>query len=150
MSKSNFNIRKFIFITLVTSIWINVSEVFRYFVFIQPRVQAYFDYQPGIAEIDLPIFAIWGLWDTILTSVLVLAFWIFAQTFGNNNRSVMISATFTWISVFVIFWVATANMGLAAWSILLIALPLSWIEMLGGAWLAARLYARREAEPSVV
>jgi len=136
------SVKQFFIITLITSIWINASEVFRYFVFVKPRVQAFFDHQPGIAEMDIGIFAIWGVWDTLLTAVLVMTFWMVAQTFGNNGRSVFTGGTLVWATVFVIFWVATANMGLCNWSILLITLPLSWIEMIVGAWIAGRCFQR--------
>ncbi|TSE08951.1 hypothetical protein FOF46_10800 [Aquimarina algiphila] len=90
---------------------------------------------------DVGIFSIWGLWDTLLTAVLVFTFWLYTQTFENTLKSVLIAGTIVWLAVFVIFWVATANMGLSDWNILLITLPLSWLEMIVGAWIAFRLYA---------
>ncbi|QLG45850.1 hypothetical protein [Costertonia aggregata] len=144
MSNSIFNPKRFVIITLITSIWINVSEVFRYFVLVMPRVKAFFNNKEGVAEMDWGIFAIWGLWDTLLTGVLVFVFWLYASVFGHSNRSAMISGTIVWSAVFVIFWVATANMGLSEWNILWIALPLSWIEMVVGAWIASKLYYRFE------
>ena len=142
MSKHKFNTKKFIIITLLTSIWINASEIFRYFIFVMDRTKAFFPNKEGIAEMNLSIFSIWGIWDTILTGILVFIFWLYTNTYGNNNRSVIVSATIVWIAVFVIFWVATANMGLANWSILLITLPLSWLELVVGAYIASKLYRR--------
>ncbi|WP_299684378.1 hypothetical protein [uncultured Dokdonia sp.] len=139
----NFNFKQFIGITLLVSIWINISEVFRYFVLVMPRVKAFFDYQPGIADMSWSIFSIWGLWDILLTAILVFVFWLYIQSFGNTNTAVWLSGTLVWGAVFVIFWVATANMGLSNWSILLITLPLSLLEMLVGAWIASRLYRRK-------
>ncbi len=136
----HFELRKFLMITLLVSIWINASEVFRYFVFIRPRVQTYFDGQEGIAEMNAWIFTIWGFWDTLLSGLLVFIFWLCASAFGNSGKTVFLSGTFTWLAVFVIFWVACANMGLSPWSVLFIALPLSLAEMLIGAWLASKLY----------
>lgn len=136
---SKMTIGKFITITLITSIWINASEVFRYFILIRPQVQAFFNNQPGIAEMDWGIFVIWGFWDTLLTVILVFISWLFVSKFGNNIRSIFLAGTLVWSSVFVIFWVAAANMGLASWDILLIALPLSWVEMVVGVWIICRL-----------
>lgn len=141
MQNITFNFKQFIIIVLITSIWINISEVFRYFVFVIPAIKAYWQGMEQIANMDLMIFSIWGFWDTLLTAVLVFICWMFMQIFGSAFKSIFASATITWLAVFVIFWVAASNMGLSNWSILLIALPLSWFEMLVGAWLASRLYA---------
>lgn len=141
MINPNFNCKQFIIITLIVSIWVNLSEVFRYFVLVMPRMKEYFPNNTGIAEMDIYIFSIWGLWDTLLTALLVFIFWIYAQCFGNTNKSILVSGTLVWLSVFVIFWVATANMGLSSWSILLITLPLSLFEMIIGAWLSSKLYS---------
>ncbi len=138
---STFKLRQFIIITLLTSIWVHISEIFRYFVFVISRVQAFFEHKEGVAIMDIGIFSIWGLWDTLLTAIMVFVFWLYSRVFGNNRVSVFVSATIVWLAVFVIFWVATANMGLSNWSILLITLPLSWVEMIVGSWIASRLYA---------
>lgn len=144
MTTKKFNFKHFTIITLLTSIWINISEVFRYFVLVMPRVKSFFDNKLGVADMDLGIFAIWGVWDTLLTGVLVFIYWLYSQVFGNSNRSVFISGTIVWSAVFVIFWVATANMGLSEWNILWITLPLSWMEMIIGAWIASKLYKKYE------
>lgn len=141
MNTSTINWKQFIIITLITSIWINASEVFRYFVFVMERTKAFFPNQEGVAEMNLGIFSIWGFWDTLLTAVMVFVFWLCTNVFGNNIRTILLSATFVWAAVFVIFWVATANMGLADWNILWITLPLSWIELIIGAWIVSKLYS---------
>ena len=142
MRATKFNIKNFIVITLYTSIWINISEVFRYFIFVRPRVKLFFKDTLSVANMDWGIFAIWGLWDTLLTGVLVFFFWLYSKTFGNSNQSVLIIGTLVWVAIFVIFWVATANMGLSDWNILWITLPLSWVEMYIGAWIASKLYKK--------
>lgn len=142
MATNKFNFKHFVIITLLVSIWINISEVFRYFVLVMPRVKSFLDDIQGVADMDLGIFAIWGLWDTLLTGVLVFVFWLYSRVFGNSNRSVLISGTIVWFAIFVIFWVATANMGLSEWGILWITLPLSWLEMVVGAWITSKLYKK--------
>lgn len=140
MLAQKFNIKQFVWITLITSLWINASEVFRYFILVMPRVKSFFEGRSGIAEMDWFIFGIWGIWDTLLTSVLVFMYWILSRQFGRSIQSVLISSTFIWAAVFVIFWVASANMGLSSWDILWITLPLSWLEMFVGSWIASRLF----------
>jgi len=144
MITKKFRLKNFIIITLLTSIWINISEVFRYFVLVMPHVKSFFDNKQGVADMNLGIFAIWGFWDTILTSILVFIFWLYSIVFGSSNRSVLISGTIVWLAVFVIFWVATANMGLSEWKILWVTMPLSWFEMIIGAWIASKLYKKYE------
>lgn len=139
-----FNFKHFVTITFVASIWINISEVFRYFVFVRPLVKSFFGDKRGVADMDLGIFAIWGLWDTLLTGVLVFVYWLYSRVFGNSIRSVLISGTIVWLAVFVIFWVATANMGMSEWSTLWITLPLSWLEMVVGAWIVSKIYNNYE------
>lgn len=140
--KLSFNLKQFVIITLLVSIWIHISEVFRYFVLVMPRMKTFFQDQSGIADMNMGIFSIWGLWDTLLTAILVFVFWLYARSFGNTAKSVWVSGIFVWMAVFVIFWVATANMGMSEWSILFITLPLSLLEMLVGAWMASWLYKR--------
>ena len=141
MINQKFALKQFLIITLLVSIWINISEVFRYFVLVRPRTKAFFNERDGVAEMDFGIFSIWGFWDTLLTALVVLVFWLFAKSYGNNQKSIFIAGLIVWAAVFVIFWIATANMGLSNWSILLITLPLSLLEMLVGTWLASKLYA---------
>lgn len=133
-------------VTLLTSLWVHASEVFRYFAFVMPAMQAHFSNQPGIAEMDLTIFLIWGVWDTVLSFGIVLTTWLFVRVFGDHRSSIVLAASFTWLNVFVIFWLGSANMGTAAWSTLGIALPLSWLELVVAAWIAAWLF-RSASEP---
>ena len=139
---NDFKLKQFAIITLTTSIWIHLSEIFRYSFFIMSRVKSFFNDKAGVVEMSSSISAIWILWDTLLTAILVFIFWLYAKSFGNNPKSVLISGTIVWLSVFVIFWVATANMGLSHWNILLIALPLSWVEMVVGTLIASKLYSQ--------
>jgi hypothetical protein len=140
MITKKFRVKHFIVITLLTSIWIHISEVFRYFVLVMPRVKLFFGNKQGVAAMDMGIFAIWGLWDTLLTGILVFVFYLYSSVFGTSNRSILISGTIVWLGVFVIFWIATANMGLSEWKILWITLPLSFLEMVVGTWIASTLY----------
>jgi len=140
---SRLNKRQFLMITLITSIWIHISEVFRYFVLIRPRVKSYFEDSTHIADMNLSIFAIWGAWDILLTAVLVFICWLFVQVFDHKLSSIVSSGTLVWIASFLILWIGIANMGLSSWSILWIALPLSWMEMVIGAYIATKMISKR-------
>ncbi|WP_394747059.1 hypothetical protein [Spongiimicrobium salis] len=138
----HFSLKRFVIVTLVTSIWINVSEVVRYFVFVAPRTKAFFKGRPNIAQIDPFILGVWTFWDMLLSVLVVGSFWLFINVYGNTKRSILYSASFIWALLFVLFWIATINMGLASWDMLWIVLPLSWVEMLVANYFASILYQK--------
>lgn len=142
MYKTEFNLKTFVIIVLITSIWINACEVFRYFVFVMPKVKEYWNGLETDANMNWTIFGIWGIWDTILTAMTVFLFWLYSQRFGNNIHSVLISAILAWFFFFVLYWVGAANMGYSNWSILWITLPLSLIELIIANFIASKLYNR--------
>lgn len=142
MNSNSFNWKQFTITVLITSLWINVSEVFRYFVLVRPRVKTYWNGMEQIADMNWTIFAIWGFWDTVLTVFVVIICWLYIQVFGNTYRSIVMAGTIAW-SLFALFWIATANMGYSDWSILWITLPLSWIEMVIAGYIVSKLYSRQ-------
>ena len=46
---------------IVNFIWINASEVFRYFAFVMPMMREAFPMVPNVAPMNLPVFMIWGV-----------------------------------------------------------------------------------------
>lgn len=85
---------------------------------------------------------IWGIWDAILASTLVFIYWLCAQIFGQNVKSIVISATVTCMATLGVFWIGSVNSGLGTWEMAVTLVPIAWFEMLIGAFLASRLYAR--------
>jgi hypothetical protein len=148
--QSVFNIRQFLVVTLIVSLWVNASEVFRYFVIVMPETRAFLDMVPNIAPMNLRVFLIWGVWDMLLTASMVFIFWLVAQVFGNTLRSVLISGITSWVSFFVLFWVGMYNMSLAQPRLALIALLLALLETIVAAYIAARLYFRNEKRANSV
>ena len=146
MIKNRFNLKVFAIITLITSIWIHASEVFRYFLLVMPRVKNYWNHLDTVADMSWTIFGIWGVWDTILCAMVVFFFWLYAQVFGNNIRSVGVSALLSWGFFFVLYWMGVANMGYSDWSILWITLPLSLLELVVACLIASKLYKKFEHE----
>jgi len=51
---------------LLNALWINVSEVFRYFAFVIPMLRRSFPEIENIAPMDFAVFARWGIRETIL------------------------------------------------------------------------------------
>ncbi|HTQ29579.1 MAG TPA: hypothetical protein VMI53_00065 [Opitutaceae bacterium] len=137
-----FNLRKFVIVMLLVSIWVNASEVFRYFVFVMPGTRAFLFQVPGVAPMNWGIFAVWGTWDTILTIMVVFIYWLVAERFGHGLKSVLIASTASWTFFFVLFWVAMVNMALSSVTLPLIALPLAWLELFVASLISAKLFAR--------
>ncbi len=130
---------KFLFIVLITSVWVNISEVFRFFIVVLPEMKQYLSLIPNVIPVNWIRFLIWGIWDTILTIVLVYIVWICSQYFGKTKRTIFVSSTICWITFFLLFWIALANMNLSKLSLLAYTLPLSWVEMVIGAWISTNL-----------
>ncbi len=124
--------RAFLITALFTALWINVSEIFRYFVFVMPMMRASFPDVPGIAPINPLIFLSWMVWDTLLIGVVTSILWFGYHLFGRGLAAMVGLVTFAWTATFGIFWLAEFNLALATPNILALALPLSWFELLIG------------------
>lgn len=129
-NNSNLTIKNFIIISLLVSLWINASEVFRYFILVRPEMQSSLAIVPSVASMDLAIFFIWGVWDTVLTMLTVFNYYLFSEKFGRNKSVIILSGTFAWSFFFLLFWIAMPNMGLARWAFIIIPLSLAWAELL--------------------
>ena len=114
---------------IVNFLWINASEVFRYFVFVMPMMRDAFPMLPDIAPMNLSVFLIWGVWDTILVITATLLPWLAMTSFGASAGRAVLYGTGVWMSVFVILWLGLYNMNLATPRVLAVALPLAWLEM---------------------
>jgi hypothetical protein len=114
----------------INVVWINVSEIFRYFVFIMPMMRDLLSEVPNIAPMNVSVFLIWGVWDTIIVVAATSLSWLLLDRFGRDWRIALAAGTMLWITVFVILWVALFNMSLASTNVLAVALPLSWVELI--------------------
>jgi len=140
--KPAFTIKKFIFISLLTSIWVNVSEIFRYFVIVRPKLQHYLSMVPNIASIDLKIFSIWGIWDTLLTMLNVFMYYLLAERYGREKSSILYAGTLSWAFFFLLFWIGMPNMSLVNWSFVWLPLTLAWIEMIIASFISDWLFKK--------
>ncbi len=123
-------VRALILSGLFATLWINASEVFRYFVFVMPMVREDLAMVPNVAPMNWGIFAIWGAWDTLLTIMVVVMTWLVSERFGPTLKSALWAGFASWCFLFVLFWIAQFNMNLASPAIVLTALPLALLEML--------------------
>lgn len=143
MEIKKFNLKQFVIITLITSIWIHVGEIARAVLVAFPRMEAFFGDRIEIGAMELSNALIWGAWDTLLATILVFIFWLCSVAFGNNLKAIIVSGTTTSLATIGIFWIASVNTGLGEWSTAAVLFPLAWIEMIIGAWIASKLYARK-------
>jgi len=123
---------------LAVSVWINASEVARYVLFVMPMTRESLAMVPGVAPMNLPVFLVWGLWDTLLVGLTVAVYWLVAERFGTGWGPVLAAGTIGWLFLFVLFWVAMLNMNLTRPLIPAIALPWAWGELVVASAIARR------------
>lgn len=114
----------------VNFLWQNVSEIFRYFIFIMPMMRTAFPQIPDVAPMNLTVFAIWSIWGAILLISQTIFTWTYLEHFGNTLKNAIFIGTLVWLAIFAILWIALYNMNLATLSVIYYALALSWIEMM--------------------
>lgn len=116
-------------VLLANALWINASEVFRYFVFVMPMLREALPGVPDVAPMDLGVFALWAVWDTLLLLAVTGFVWLYLDRFGHGWGKALAAGTLVWLAIFGILWLALFNMNLATSAILAVALPLSWLEL---------------------
>ena len=114
----------------VNFVWINVSEVFRYFTFVMPMMREALPMLPDAAPMNLSVFLIWGLWDVILVLAATMVSWLGLSVLGASLRNALIVGTGIWLGIFGLIWIGIYNMNLTTLQVVLTALPLAWIEMI--------------------
>jgi hypothetical protein len=114
---------------LLNLVWVNISEVFRYFLLVMPMMREALAVVPDVAPMNIPVFLIWGVWDTIVILAVTGGAWLIFERFGYSKWNAVLAGTVVWVSIFVVLWLGMFNMNLATPQIALIALPLAWLEM---------------------
>lgn len=130
---------------LANVVWINLSEVVRYFAFVMPMMREALPGVPDAAPMSVPVFLVWGLWDMILITVVTAVAWVLLGQFGRRIQAVFTIGTGIWLGIFGILWLGLFNMNLAPWSVLAVALPLAWLEMVIAVALVAWAMGRSES-----
>lgn len=132
---------------VIVNVYVQLSELVRYLAVVQPRLQSELARSiDGVGRIDAVIFPIWGLWGTLLTTLLVTMYWLCANTFGAGRSTAIAAGTLTWLMCFVILWVGVANMEISSWTLPALALPLALLETVT-ATLLARWLLETKVQP---
>lgn len=146
MINKDFNFKQFVIISLITSIWIHIGEIARAVLVAFPMMESFFYGKLeliGAEQMQISHALIWGAWDMLITLILVFIFWLCAVVFGSNTKSILISGTITAFATIGVFWIGSVNSGLGEWSTAFTLIPLAWIELVIGAWVASKLYASK-------
>ncbi|MEL7388672.1 MAG: hypothetical protein AAFN76_02720, partial [Pseudomonadota bacterium] len=99
----------------------------------------------AIAPMNLTVFVIWGVWDSILVLSATLIPWLWMQHWGASKTSALLAGSFVWMTIFVILWLGLFNMNLATAAILSVALPLAWLEMVVASLIVRHMLVRNDA-----
>jgi len=125
-------------------VWVNVSEVARYFWVVRPMLHEAFPGQTQIAPMNLGIFALWGVWDLILIAAATGFYWLWIERYSGSLRQILLASLCFSGTVFGLIWLGIANMGLAPYSMMAVAIPLAWFEQAIAAGIV--VWARRRAQ----
>ncbi len=120
------------------SLWVHVSETFRYFLFIMPELRESLAAIPDVAPMNLSVFLIWVIWDTALAALLVFIYRLALSHYEKPDKAVIATTVIMW-AFFWLLWGGVINMGIGSSKLLLLALPLAGLEMFAGAWLTSKL-----------
>jgi len=137
---SHFNVKQFIVVMLLTSIWIHIAEIARAMLVAFPMMEAFYAGKIAIGPMGVSNAIIWGIWDTVLAATLVFIYWLCMPAFGKGRQSIVIAATVTCMATLGVFWIGSVNSGLGTWEMAFTLVPIAWVEMLVGAFIAAKLY----------
>ena len=143
MSVARFSSRSFWEALGLNFVWMNLSELARWFWVVKPMVRADFSVVPGVTP-DTPLVGLlWIIWDILLIAVTTILCWLTLERYGTRWAVALAAGTLVWLSVFVLLWLGVYNMGLATPRILAAALPLAWIELvIAGFFVSWRMNAR--------
>jgi len=137
-----FGLKQFIIVMLITSIWIHIAEIARAMLVAFPMMEQFYADKIEIGPMGLSNALIWGAWDTIIAAILVFLYWLCAQAFGQTKRATVVAATTTCIATLGVFWIGSVNSGLGTWEMAYTLVPIAWVEMIIGAFIAAKLYKK--------
>ena len=115
---------------LLLVVLINVSETLRWLLYAKPKLDAHYR-RLGLELSNGPINGIlWMIWGAML-AILV---------FVLSRKFTLVQTTLiAWLAVFAMHWIALWNSAVLPLDILLIAAPLSLIEIFIAAWISVKL-----------
>jgi hypothetical protein len=120
---------------LLLAVWINLSETVRWVLYSQPKFETFYrnmGRELPNGPINGILWMIWGVLIACLVFILSKKFTLFQTTI------------ITWVTVFVMIWIALWNYAILPLDILLVAAPLSLFEI----FIAALISKKLQPQPS--
>lgn len=130
-------LKKVILPVLTASIWISISEFVRNEFIVKSYWTEHYANLGLIFPAEPVNGAIWGLWS-LLFSIAIF--------FLSNKFSLMQTTFLAWFVGFVLMWVVIGNMGVLPAGILILAIPLSFLEVFVAAFLIKKLTGNNKVE----
>ena len=122
--------KKIILATLSAGLWMNASEFIRNELLLKNKWISGFE-SLGLTFPGAPINGlVWAIWAFTMCGVIAMLL---------NQLSVLKTTFVTWILGFVLMWVAMLNLGVFPSGLLSIAIPWSFIEVYGAAFIAKKV-----------
>jgi hypothetical protein len=127
------NFKKVFWQVLIVSLWVNIFETLRWILFVKPDIDIYFK----SANLVLPngpinnmLWLIWGIIIAVMIFIISKKYKVLQTTF------------IVWVTVYVMHWIALWNMAVLPINILLLAVPLTFINVLVGALICNRFLSK--------
>jgi hypothetical protein len=127
------NFKKAIWQILIVSLWINIFESLRWILFAKPDIDMHFK----AANLVLPngpinniLWLVWGIIIAVMIFIISKKYKVLQTTF------------IVWVTVYVMLWIALWNFAVLPIKILLLAVPLTFINVLVGALICNRFIAK--------
>ena len=118
--------KKAVLPVLLAFIWISLSEFFRN----QLAFNSFWTDHYKSLGLEFPSEpingALWGLWSLVFAIVI----YILASKFTQLQTAIL-----SWVVGFVMMWIVIGNLSVLPINILVYAIPLSFLEVLGAAWI---------------
>lgn len=124
------NLKKTVFPVIAATLWISISEFFRNELLFKSYWVNHYQ-NLGLSFPSEPLNgAVWGLWSLLFA----IAIFIFSKKF-----TFMQTTLFSWFVGFILMWVVIWNLGVLPVSLLLFAIPLSFLETFVAAFILKKL-----------
>jgi len=127
------NLKKAIWQILLVSLWINIFETLRWILFAKPDIDMYFKTANLVLPNETINNILWIVWGIIIAVMIFII----------SKRFKVLQTTFiVWLTVYVMHWIALWNMAVLPINILWLAVPLTFINVLVGALICAKLISK--------
>jgi hypothetical protein len=131
--------RKAIFPILVSTIWISISEYVRNELLIKSSWENHYQSLGLAFPSDLINGMMWGIWSLLFA---------IAIYFISRRFTLLETTLLSWLMGFVLMWVVIWNLNVLPSGLLLIAVPLSLLEVFVATWINIKLSNQNRAPSS--